>query len=114
MSCSTSSETVFSSSPEKAYLIISNNTTEDELKSIALELKENNNIDFDASGSEYNPNGSIKSFNFTIDCNDGYKGKAKIAVSNFNTNKSGFIRDYSENAATPFKFGSMESVELNE
>jgi len=107
VSCSRETETTYSTDSEKVFLFITKSTTNDELIKISAEFKLKKNIDIDFSESEFYNNGKIKNLNLKVDCNDGFKGIMKNHGKTFNLNKSGFLRDYSENSNIPFQIGSM-------
>jgi hypothetical protein len=100
-------KTSYSTDSEKAFLIITENTTKDELTRIAAEFKLVRNIDMDFTETEFYGNGKVKNVNLEVDCNDGYKGVAKNFGTTFSINNCGFERDYSENAEKPWRIGSM-------
>ena len=107
ISCSKESETKYSTDSEKVFLIITENTTEIELTKIASEFKAEKNITVDFSKTEFTENGKIKTLNFEVDCNDGFKGSAKSSGVILKAENSGFSRDYSENSKVPFVIGAM-------
>tara|TARA_B110000093_G_C12711400_1_gene302336 strand:- start:177 stop:545 length:369 start_codon:yes stop_codon:yes gene_type:complete len=100
-------KTSYSTDTEKVYLIITENTTKDELTKIAAEFKLVKNIDIDFSETIFYSDGKVKNLNLEVDCNDGYKGVAKNFGTTFKLNNSGFKRDYSKNAEKPWSIGSM-------
>lgn len=101
-------KTSYSTDSEKVFLIITENTTKEELTKIATEFKLVKNIDIDFAETEFYNNGKVKNLNLEVDCNDGYKGYAKNFGTTFRLNNSGFIRDYSENAEIPWSIGTMK------
>ena len=107
MSCSKESETQYSTDSEKVFLIITENTTESELTKIASDFKTEKNIVFDFSKTEFSENGKIKTLNFEVDCNDGFKGTATSSGVILKNKNSGFSRDYAENSKVPFIIGAM-------
>lgn len=89
----------------KSELIITKETTRNELKKLARWFKDRKNIDIDFSESSFYDNGKIKTYSLKVDCNDGFKGKTKkltksIIVGN---GKHGFTRSYNENDSITFK-----------
>lgn len=89
----------------KSELIITKETTRNELKKLARWFKDRKNIDIDFSESSFYDNGKIKTYSLKVDCNDGFKGKTKkltksIIVGN---RKHGFTRSYNENDSITFK-----------
>ncbi|PQJ20609.1 hypothetical protein [Tenacibaculum sp. SG-28] len=100
-------KTTYSTSSEKAFLIITENTTKDELIKIAAEFKLLRNIDIDFSETTFYKNGKVKNLNLEVDCNDGYKGFAKNFGTTFSINNCGFERDYNEDAEIPWSIGSL-------
>jgi hypothetical protein len=50
-------------------------------------------------------NGKIDGLKMTVDCNDGFSGS--FTVTEIPETGVGFIRDYSEDASTPFKIGNI-------
>ena len=107
ISCSKKSETKYSTDSEKVFLIITENTTEIELAKIAPEFKAEKNITVDFSKTEFTENGKIKTLNFEVDCNEGFKGSATSSGVILKAKNSGFSRDYSENSKVPFVIGAM-------
>jgi uncharacterized protein YxeA len=107
ISCSKESETKYSTDSEKVFLIITENTTESELTKIASDFKTEKNIIFDFSKTEFSENGKIKTLNFEVDCNDGFKGTATSSGVILKNKNSGFSRDYAENSKVPFIIGAM-------
>jgi hypothetical protein len=100
-------KTNYSTDSEKAFLIITENTTKDELTKIATEFKLVRNIDIDFTETTFYDDGKVKNVNLEVDCNDGYKGVAKNFGTTFSLNNCGFQRDYSKNAEKPWSIGSM-------
>ena len=100
-------KTTYSTDSEKAFLIITENTTKDELTKIATEFKLVRNIDIDFTETTFYNNGKVKNVNLEVDCNDGYKGVAKNFGTTFSINNCGFQRDYKEDAESPWSIGSM-------
>ena len=99
--------TSYSTDSEKAFLIITENTTKDMLTKIATEFKLLRNIDIDFTETKFYGDGKVKNVNLEVDCNDGYKGVAKNFGTTFRLNNCGFQRDYSKNAEKPWSIGSM-------
>ena len=106
-SCIKKSETTFVIQPERVLLVITENTTENQLKDIALKLKTEKNILFDFSKTDFYENGKINELNFEVDCNDGYKGSAKSSGMILKRKNSGFLRDYRPKSKKPFVIGAM-------
>ncbi len=102
-----SDKTTYSTDSEKVFLIITKNTTKDELTKITTEFKLKRNIDVDFTETTFYDNGKVKNVNLEVDCNDGYKGFAKNFGTIFTLNNCGFQRDYRENAEKPWSIGSM-------
>jgi len=100
-------KTTYSTDSEKAFLIITENTTKDELTKIAAEFKLTRNIDIYFTETKFYDDGKVKNVNLEVDCNDGYKGIAKNFGTTFSLNNCGFQRDYSKNAENPWSIGSM-------
>ena len=100
-------KTTYSTDSEKAFLIITENTTKDELTKIATEFKLVRNIDIDFTETTFYDDGKVKNVNLEVDCNDGYKGVAKNFGTTFSINNCGFQRDYKEDAESSWSIGSM-------
>lgn len=110
ISCATTEagQTRYSTDSEKVFLIITENTTKDELTKIAEEFKLVKNIDIDFSESKFYSSGKVKNLNLIVDCNDGYKGVAKNFGTTFDINNCGFLRDYRKNTEKPWSIGSIQ------
>ena len=100
-------KTTYSTDSKKVFLLITENTSKDELTKICAEFKLLKNIDIDFSESTFYEDGKVKNVNLEVDCNDGFSGVTKNFGTTFNINNCGFIRDYRENAQIPFSIGSM-------
>ena len=88
----------------KAELIITKETTRNQLQKLAKWFKERKNINIDYSDSEFYPNGKIKNYNLKVNCNDGFEGTSSSKGINIGNKTHGFIRIYdSEDDKTPFK-----------
>ncbi|CAM1362060.1 conserved membrane protein of unknown function [Tenacibaculum soleae] len=89
----------------KSELIITKETTKNELKKLARWFKDRKNIDIDFSESSFYDNGKIKTYSLKVDCNDGFKGKTKKLTKNIivGNGKHGFTRSYNENDSITFK-----------
>jgi uncharacterized protein YxeA len=107
LSCSKESETKYSTDSEKVFLIITENTTETELKKIASEFKVKKNILVDFSKTEFSKNGKIKNLSLEVDCNDGFKGTSSCSGVLLKLKNFGFERDYAENSGVPFGIGAI-------
>lgn len=106
-SCTEFSKTEYSTANAKAFLKITPNTTESELRKISDELKQKRNIDVDYSQSDFQGNGEINNLVLKVNSNDGYSGEAKITSTGLKMKSFGFIRDYSKNAKQPFSIGTL-------
>jgi hypothetical protein len=100
-------KTTYSTDSKKVFLLITENTTKDELTKICAEFKLLKNIDIDFSESTFYEDGKVKNVNLEVDCNDGFSGVAKNFGATFNINNCGFQRDYNENAKIPWSIGNM-------
>jgi len=79
-------------SKERVEVIITETTTEGQLKKIKKTLKEEANIDFNFKGIIVNSKNKISEITVEIDSNDGVKGSGRLIISNiYNV---GFIRNY--------------------
>jgi len=107
ISCAKEPETKYSTDSEKVFLIITENTTENELTKIAYEFKTQNNITVNFSETEFSKNGTIKNLSLDVDCNDGFKGKATSSGIILKAKNSGFSRDYAKDSKIPFVIGAM-------
>ncbi|WP_271406452.1 PspC domain-containing protein [Tenacibaculum soleae] len=89
----------------KAELIITKETTKNELKKLARWFKDRKNIDIDFSESSFYGNGKIKTYSLKVDCNDGFKGKTKKHTKSIilGNGKHGFTRSYNDNDSITFK-----------
>jgi hypothetical protein len=107
MSCSKESETKYSTDSEKVYLLITENTTRNELTTIVAEFKLKKNIVIDFSKTEFSEYGKIEKLNLEVDCNDGFRGIAKSSGELLKLKNSGFSRDYTKDTKVPFVIGAM-------
>ena len=88
----------------KAELIITTETTKNELTKLARWFKKRKNIDIDFSESTFYDNGKIKTYAIQVNCNDGFKGKTTTkSLLIKNDGKYGFIRNYENGETTEFK-----------
>ncbi|WBX73223.1 PspC domain-containing protein [Tenacibaculum pacificus] len=88
----------------KAELIITKETTKNELNKLAIWFKNKKGIDIDFSESSFYDDGKIKTYLLQVNCNDGFKGKSSDSKSMVIGNgKHGFIRSYGENDSLNFK-----------
>ncbi len=81
----------------KAELVVTKETTKNELEKLARWFKNRKNIDIDFSESTFYDNGKIKAYKIEVDCNDGFKGKSASKNTRIGIGKHGFIRNYDEN-----------------
>ncbi|SEB35976.1 Phage shock protein PspC (stress-responsive transcriptional regulator) [Tenacibaculum sp. MAR_2009_124] len=81
----------------KAELVVTEETTRNELKKLARWFKNRKNIDIDFSKSTFFDNGKIKTYKIEVDCNDGFNGKSTSKNTVIGIGKHGFIRNYDEN-----------------
>ena len=77
-----------------------------DLINIKQDLAENG-ISIEYKTMKFDENGGLKSLDFFVDCNDGFKGGAKN-TNIYNQTKWGFYRDYNEKADSPFGTGSLK------
>lgn len=88
----------------KSELIITKETTKNELKKLASWFKNRKGIDIDFSESSFYDNGKIKIYSLKVNCNDGFKGKSSSSKSIvIGDEKHGFIRNYGKNDSLNFK-----------
>ena len=106
-SCIKESQTQYSIDEDQVYLVITQNTTKEELAKIAVELKERKNIDLDYSNSLFQANGKISELKLTVDCNDGFKGSTNCTSGALKLRNMGFLRDYQSESETTFHIGPM-------
>jgi hypothetical protein len=92
---------------DQVMLVITQNTTKEELEQIALEVKEKRNIDLDYSKSTFTANGRISEVKLEVDCNDGFKGSTQCSATVLKFQNIGFLRDYGANSDPVFHIGSM-------
>lgn len=79
-------------SKEKVELLITETTTEAQLKKFKKTLKEEINIDFDYKDIVFNSKNQIRKITIEVDCNDGVKDSGTLMISNiYNV---GFVRNY--------------------
>ena len=107
MGCIKESQTQYAIDENQAYLVITQNTTQEELEKIAAAFKEQKNIDIDYSKSKFSKNGKISDVSLEVDCNDGFKGSTQCSESALKFQNIGFVRDYQSGSAITFHIGSM-------
>lgn len=79
-------------SKEKVELLITETTTEAQLRKFKKTLKEEINIDFDYKDIVFNSKNQIRKITIEVDCNDGVKESGTLMISNiYNV---GFVRNY--------------------
>lgn len=79
-------------SKEKVELLITETTSEAQLKKFKKILKEEVNIDFDYKDIVFNSKNQIRKITIEVDSNDGVKDSGTLMISNiYNV---GFIRNY--------------------
>lgn len=105
--CLKESKTQFTIDEDQVLLIITQNTTKEELEQIAIELKEKSNIDMDFSKSKFLENGKISEVNLEVDCNDGFKGSTHCSANTLKRQNIGFSRDYRTGSTQVFHIGAM-------
>lgn len=105
--CLKESQTQFSIGEDQVFLVITPNTTKEELAQIAIELKEKKNIDMDYSKSTFSADGKISEVNLEVDCNDGFKGSTHCSATALKYKNVGFVRDYTAEGDTVFHIGVM-------
>lgn len=89
----------------KVEVFFQHGHTLQDLKNIKAELGAQK-ILVDYVSMEFDDAGHLKALEFTVDCQDGFKGSAKSAdVPDDLT--FGFVRDYRTDAATPFSVGNV-------
>jgi len=106
-SCFQSALTNYQIQEDRAFLLLTPQTTKAELTSIAQEFLEKKNIEIDFAKSTFDKEGEIQELNLAVDCNDGFKGTTtsnKILMAN---KAIGFERNYREDATTPFSIGGI-------
>ena len=79
-------------SKERVELIITETTTEAQLKKFQKTLKEEANIDFSFKDIIYNSKKQISKITIEVDSNDGIKSIGILMISNIHN--VGFIRNY--------------------
>lgn len=107
LGCAQEKQTQYSVESEKVFLVITGNTTKNELSQIATEFKQKKNIDIDFSKSQFAEDGKILDLYLKVDCNDGFKGNTAGSFGAFRHNNYGFARDYSPKSETVFQIGAM-------
>jgi uncharacterized protein YxeA len=105
--CLKESQTQFSIGEDQVFLVITPNTTKEELAQIAIEFKEKKNIDIDYSKSTFSADGKISEVNLVVDCNDGFKGSTHCSATALTFKNIGFSRDYSTESMNVFHIGAM-------
>ena len=112
-SCSgSSSKTEYVNLPDYVELKVGQNTTKEELRGIANNLK-NRGIHLKYTNTTYAFFGGIKRVDLEITTDDGYYAHIIGDFSRFNE-YYGFYRDYREKARTPFYYGKMSVLTLND
>lgn len=106
-SCIRESQTQYSIEEDQVYLVITRNTTQEELAEIAAVFKKERNIDIDYSKSTFSTNGKISDVSLDVDCNDGFKGSTHCSGSALKFKDIGFVRDYQPNSGNAFHIGAM-------
>ncbi len=91
---------------KRIQAVFTNSLTLDSLVWVRNELK-NQGITIEYKKLEFDKKNQLANIYCDIDCNDGFKGSFGIGMLNAdNKNKRiGFVRDYSQNAKTPFCTG---------
>jgi len=107
LGCTKEKQTQYSVNSEEVFLVVTENTTKEELVQIAAEFKERRNIDIDFSKSKFSDNGKILDLDLKVDCNDGFKGTTAGSSVSFRLNNYGFSRDYSPESKRAFHIGAM-------
>jgi len=105
--CLKESQTQFVIDEDQVFLVITQNTTKEELAQIASELKEKRNIDIDYSNSKFSANGKISEVKLEVDCNDGFKGSTHCSGTALKYQNIGFLRDYTSGSDRVFHIGAM-------
>jgi hypothetical protein len=91
---------------ERVEVVFTKKQTNEDLINIKKDLS-TKGISIDFIKLEFDSFKCLCEIDFYVNCNDGFKGKAKC---NFKLNppkKFGFYRDYSKNAKSPFRCGSL-------
>ena len=101
-------------SKERVELIITETTTESQLKKFAKTLKDEANIDFIFKDIIYNSKKQISKITIEVNSNDGVKNSGTLMVSTiYNV---GFVRNYSPKTGSsqeePLIIGNISEKEL--
>lgn len=95
-SCAQVTKTEYSTAEAKAYLKVTPNTTESELKTISDEFKQKRNIDVDYSKSTFFDDGRINDLVLKVNTNDGISGDASSSNVDLKMKNCGFVIDSKE------------------
>jgi hypothetical protein len=106
-SCAKVSKTEYSTAETKAYLKVTPNTTESELKTISEEFKQKRNIDVDYSKSTFFDDGRIKDLVLKVNNNDGISGEASSSSADLKMKSCGFVINYSKEGKQSIYTGVM-------
>ncbi len=101
-------------SKEKVELIITETTTEAQLKKFQKTLKDEANIDFSFKDIIYNSKKQISKITINVDSNDGMKNTGTLMISTiYNV---GFIRNYlsksDSSSEEPLMIGNISEKEM--
>ncbi|MCE2611712.1 hypothetical protein LVD13_01930 [Flavobacteriaceae bacterium D16] len=107
LGCAKEKQTQYSLDSEEVFLVITENTTKEELSQITAKFKEKRNIDIDFSKSQFSKEGRILNLDLKVDCNDGFKGTTAGSFKSFRFGNYGFYRNYSSESERAFHIGSM-------
>ena len=107
ISCLKESQTQYSIDEDQVFLVITQNTTKEELAKIAAELKQKKNIDIEYSNSKFKASGKISELKLEVDCNDGFKGSTHCSGNTLKFPHLGYLRDYRADRDEVFHIGVM-------
>jgi len=87
-------------------VVFKSDFTIDSLVNIKNRLFKRNNIAINYRSLRFNKAGNLIEIEFSVNCNDGFKGTASIEELS-NKPKFGFIRDYQSTNGIPFQIGGL-------
>lgn len=106
-SCTEHSKTEYSTAETKAFLKVTQNTTESELKTISDEFKQKRNIDVDYSQSTFFDDGKIRDLVLKVNNNDGISGTVSSSSTDLKMKSCGFRIDYSKEGKQSIYTGAL-------
>lgn len=105
-SCAQVAKTEYSTAETKAYLKVTSNTTESELKTISDEFKQKRNIAVDYSKSTFFDDGRIKDLVLKVNNNE-ISGEVSSSSADLKIKSCGFVIDYSKEGKQSIYTGGL-------